>query len=106
MDSSDDNLALGRRIRLLTLIEGAMGIVLSAAGLLLLDTASDRIAVIVVGLAVLAVSAGLFFLRHQRGASMLTTINFLLIISLVAALDPLGKTVSGASWSLFLIWPS
>jgi rsbT co-antagonist protein RsbR len=106
MDSTDENQALGRRIRLLTLIEGVMGIVLSAAGLLLLDTASDRIAVSVVGLAVLAVSAGLFFLRHRRSASTLTTINFLLIISLVAAVDPLGKTVSGASWSLFLIWPS
>jgi rsbT co-antagonist protein RsbR len=106
MASTNANLALGRRIRLLALIQSSMGIVLWAAGLLLLDIGSDRIAVSVVAVAVLAISSALFYLRHHRAAATLTTINFLLIISLIAALDPLGRTLSGASWSLFLLWPS
>lgn len=106
MAPTNANLALGRRIRLLALIQSSMGLVLWAAGLLLLDTGSDRIAVSAVGVAVLAISFTLFYLRHHRAAATLTTVNFLLIISLIAALDPLGRTVSGASWSLFLLWPS
>ncbi|MBA3469840.1 MAG: STAS domain-containing protein [Herpetosiphonaceae bacterium] len=103
---NEETLALGRRIRLLAIVEVAMAVVLMGAGTSLITTTTDRLVIVGVGLAIILIGFGLLFVRHQTYAASATTANLVLIICLIASIDPLGGSVSSASWSLFLIWPS
>lgn len=98
--------SLGRRLGILALCEIAVAVVLIIADLLLLPPTRDRLVPIIIGAIVIVLAGLLYWLRHHRAGGLLGTINLLLIVVGVALLDPLGGTLSGASWSLFLIWPA
>ncbi|HEY1015573.1 MAG TPA: hypothetical protein VGE07_22885, partial [Herpetosiphonaceae bacterium] len=106
MDHNDATQALARRIRLLAAIQGAMGAILWVVGLMFQETVAEQVAASVGGAAAIGISAALFWAARRPWATAAATANFMLIVSLVAALDPIGGSVSGASWSLYLIWPS
>ncbi len=103
---TEETLELGRRIRLLAIVQITMAVVLMGVGLSLLTTAIDRLIIGGFGLAIVLMGLGLLLVRHRSYAASAATANLVLNICLIALIDPLGGSVSSASWSLFLLWPS
>jgi anti-anti-sigma regulatory factor len=103
---NEDTIALGSRIRLLAIVQMTMAVVLAGIGTTLLSDTDSRVITLIVGVAIILLGVGLLLVRHSVYATGATTANLVLIICLIASIDPLDGSVSSASWALFLIWPS
>lgn len=102
MISRDQNLP--NRIRILALIESIMVIFLVMVVLFVLrDDVVINLGIAAVGLVFAII---LYVMRHHRWAKGMVGLNTMIFITLIGLIDPLGTQVSGATWSLFLVWPS
>lgn len=95
---------LGKRIQMFAIVQYVLLVALLIIGLTLYVNQipiTSYLLVLPVGLLTFA----LYRLRHHPRAGIMLYLNILGWILGIAALDPLSGFISGATWTLFQIWP-
>lgn len=101
--TEDESRELAERIRLLALIEA--GFALMGTPLKLLFVPGETAINLAIAVLFLLLAGGLYAFRTTSHAEVATYINLVSIATIIALIDPVTGTLSGATWVLFQIWP-